>query len=188
MKKYLMIGLLPLVSIMPQTLLAENTKLTQEASAIAKQFLGQLKPELKKGLTKGGPSHAIEVCHTKAPKIAFDLSQKTGWDINRVSLKPRGENASPDLWERTVLTSFNSKLASGADIKTLEQGAIIEVGGKKTFRYMKAIPTGKVCLKCHGTSLAKGTKETLQKLYPDDKATGFSLGQIRGAFSFKKEL
>ena len=188
MKKYLMIGLLPLAAIMPQTSLADSAKLTHEASTIAKQFLSQLKPELKKGLTKGGPSHAIEVCHTKAPKIAFDLSQKTGWQINRVSLKPRGAKATPDQWETKVLNQFNSWLTEGKPIKTMHYSETIEHNGQKQFRFMKAIPTGKVCLKCHGTTLAKETKETLQKLYPDDKATGFSLGQIRGAFSFKKEL
>lgn len=188
MKKQFIIGLLPLITFLAQPAHSDTSKLSKEAKAIAQQFQGQLKPELKKGLQKGGPVHAIEVCHTKAPQIAHKLSQKTGWKINRISLKPRGANATPDLWERTVLTSFNNKLNSGADIKTLEQGAIIEVGGQKTFRYMKAIPTGDVCLKCHGTSVADDVKQALHKLYPNDQATGFSKGQIRGAFSFQKTL
>ena len=188
MKKQFIIGLLPLLSFITQSAHSDTHKLTKEARVIAQQFQGQLKPELKKGLQKGGPVHAIEVCHTKAPQIAHKLSQKTGWKINRVSLKSRGANATPDLWERTVLTSFNSKLADGANIKTLEQGAIIEVGGQKTFRYMKAIPTGDVCLKCHGTKVSENVKQALHKLYPNDQATGFSKGQIRGAFSFQKAL
>ena len=63
--------------------------LKQEGRQIAKQFLGTLKPELKKAMKSGGPVHAIEVCHKKAPQITAALSEKTGWQLKRTSLKVR---------------------------------------------------------------------------------------------------
>lgn len=51
------------------------------------------------------------------------------------------------------------------------------------FRYMKAIPTKGLCLTCHGEALTEPVKATLAELYPEDKATGFKVGDIRGAFS-----
>lgn len=48
---------------------------------------------------------------------------------------------------------------------------------------MKAIGTEEVCLTCHGAAIAPAVLEKIQALYPDDKATGFGLGDIRGAFS-----
>ena len=39
------------------------------------------------------------------------------------------------------------------------------------------------CLQCHGTpnqDIAPETLAAIQKLYPDDKATGFKLGDLRG--------
>lgn len=175
---------------LPLTALAQtNTeKLDQEARNIAKQFLGQLKPELQKSMKSHGPAKTVVFCHTKAPEIAKKIAQQTGWDINRVSLKPRGENATPDQWETAVLKRFNNQLANGAAPKTIEFSAIVQVGGQTEYRYMKAIPTGNVCLACHGGKIAAPIQQTLQQLYPNDAATGYSKGQLRGAFSFSKTL
>ena len=53
---------------------------------------------------------------------------------------------------------------------------------------MKAIPTGKLCTKCHGTELKPEVKAKLAEFYPDDKATGFNKGDLRGAFVVTKDL
>jgi hypothetical protein len=60
----------------------------------------------------------------------------------------------------------------------------------KYLRYMKAIPTQDVCLKCHGApdTIAQPVKDILGAEYPKDKATGYTLGQIRGAVSIKKPM
>ena len=189
MKKSLIV-LLSSCFALPLPAIAQNNteQLTQEARSIAKQFLGQLKPELQKSMKADGPAKTIAFCQTKAPQIAAKLTQKTGWDINRVSLKPRGESAQPDQWEATVLKRFNAQLANGSSPKTMEFSAIVSVNNQTQYRYMKAIPTGQVCLTCHGKDLAPSVQETLDKRYPNDMATGYSKGQIRGAFSFSKAL
>ena len=53
---------------------------------------------------------------------------------------------------------------------------------------MKAIPTGGLCLQCHGTAIAPKLAEKLSELYPEDKATGYSEGEIRGAFVVTRQL
>jgi hypothetical protein len=55
---------------------------------------------------------------------------------------------------------------------------------------MKALPTQELCLACHGTAahLDKEAVVRLKELYPDDKATGYALGQVRGALTVKKVL
>ena len=47
---------------------------------------------------------------------------------------------------------------------------------------MKAIPTGEVCLTCHGSNIKASLQIRINELYPDDKAYGFKIGDIRGAF------
>ena len=42
--------------------------------------------------------------------------------------------------------------------------------------------TGGLCLQCHGEAIAPPVAEKISALYPDDKATGFREGDIRGAF------
>ena len=53
---------------------------------------------------------------------------------------------------------------------------------------MKAIPTAEVCTKCHGVDLQGPVVEKLDELYPNDKARGFSKGDIRGAFTVIREM
>ena len=60
--------------------------------------------------------------------------------------------------------------------------------GRAVYRYMRALPTQELCLGCHGTDdrLSPAVKARLAALYPDDKAVGYGLGQIRGAMTIKK--
>ena len=55
---------------------------------------------------------------------------------------------------------------------------------------MKAIPTQPMCLQCHGkpADMKDNVKAILAKEYPEDKAVGYSLGEIRGAISIKHKL
>ncbi|HHT00075.1 MAG TPA: DUF3365 domain-containing protein [Thiomicrospira sp.] len=158
----------------------------EEARGLVKQFAGQLKPELKKAMKAGGPVAAVEFCHAKAPVIAKNLADKSGWNVSRVSLKARGAMATPDVWETAVLNKFNEKKAAGEPVKTMEFSEVTHEAGQKTFRYMKAIGTAEVCLTCHGTNVAEPIKQAIAKYYPQDNAMGFKKGDIRGAFSFSK--
>ncbi len=169
--------------------LANTQPTNEEARSIAQQFGGELKPALQNSMKNGGgPVPSIAFCHSKAPQIAYELAQKTGWKINRVSLKPRGATATADNWETTVLERFNAKLAAGTTVKGMEFSEIVTENGVQEFRYMKAIATGNVCLKCHGTDIAAPITGAIHKLYPNDKATGYVKGEIRGAFSSSKAL
>ncbi len=57
------------------------------------------------------------------------------------------------------------------------------------FRMVKAIPTGEICLVCHGGAEVKPEVEArLAELYPDDRARGFGPGEMRGVFTLSKLL
>jgi hypothetical protein len=165
--------------------LPSEADLREEAINIVKMFSETLKPKLKEGIQTGGLDHAIKICATEAPKIANNLSDETGWSIRRVSLKPRNKsNAAPDAFEKKVLTKFNQLQAKGESLSFLEHSEIID----NKFRYMKAQIVEGVCLGCHGSSIPSETKKLINELYPEDIATDYSLGQIRGAFSLVKDL
>lgn len=169
--------------------LADNARLLAEGKGLIKQFATELKGELKAAMKAGGPVNAISVCKDKAPAIAERLSQESGWQVARTSLKTRNPANVPDTWERGVLERFEAKKVAGADPKQLAFAKTVEVDGRKSFRLMKAIPTAPVCLACHGGDTVK--PEVAAKLateYPDDKARGFKVGDIRGAFTLSKTL
>ncbi|MBJ7533548.1 DUF3365 domain-containing protein [Rhodomicrobium vannielii ATCC 17100] len=167
---------------------ASPEALAVEARGIVGRFADKLKGELVGAMKEGGPVAAISVCNTAAPAIASEASTG-GWIVRRTSLKLRNPATAPDAWEAETLARFDAAKAGGADPTKLERAEVLDNGGQRTFRYMKAIPTAaEPCLACHGTNLAEPVKAKLAELYPDDKATGYSAGDIRGAFTLTKPL
>jgi len=158
-----------------------------EAKKIIGEFFSTLKGELQSAMKAGGPVSAITICQERAPEIADSLSEKTGWEVGRTSLKLRNaELNAPDEWERGVLTAFEERKAAGEDVKTMAFSEVVESDGGERYRFMKAIPTGEVCLVCHGETLGPDIAAAIDKAYPADEAKGFELGDIRGAFTLSK--
>ena len=138
-----------------------------------------------------GPIEAIPVCKEKAPELLREQAARTGWDMRRVSLKTRNpERGSPDVWEARQLADFNIRAAAGEKVETLETGELVTENGKQVYRYIRAIPVGGVCLKCHGPAdkIEAGLKSQLAKSYPHDQAFGYEKGMIRGALTVKRPL
>ncbi len=198
--KKLLLSLSVAVALWGAPALADQSEQKAESPAVgeeklqtyrdaAKDFLGALKGELQAAMKSGGPVKAIEVCHTKAPKIAEEKSEAHGFELARTSLKPRNPENAPDEWETRVMKSFEEQKAEGADPMKLEHAEVVETeDGAKKIRYMKAIPTAEICLACHGDELSGDVEAKLKALYPEDQAIGFKAGDLRGAFSFSEKI
>lgn len=182
MMKYFYAGVITL-GLCSVALADEIDTRSKQSRIVVSDFMVLLKKELKGAMKEGGPTNAIKVCKNKAPQIAADMSQKHGWRVARTSLKLRNPQNEPDAWEIKVMNEFEKRKAAGEPVKKLEFGKIVTIDGKKQFRYMKAIPTGKVCLKCHGAKIDPDVEAALKQNYPRDKARGFKEGDIRGAFT-----
>jgi hypothetical protein len=156
----------------------EPSSEVKAARAAIKSLFSQLVGELETAMKAGGPEKAIGVCNVKAPEIAEDINASGNVKVSRVSLNNRNPDNVPSDWQKTVLIEFESRKAAGEDVKKMDYSEI--VGNE--FRYMKAIPTKEVCLKCHGSKIDPKVVVKLDELYPEDKARGYQLGDIRGAF------
>jgi hypothetical protein len=190
MKRIIALGLLLAV---PLTLSANGDgdleKRAQASRAVIKGFFGELKGQLVSGIKKGGPVEAIKVCNTTAPAIAKKFSDQKGWRVARTSLKLRNPANAPDAWEKAVLEQFEARKAAGEDPKKMEFYEVVEVDGKQSFRYMKAIPTAeKPCLVCHGGNIKPEVAAALDEKYPNDQARGYKAGDIRGAFTITQPM
>jgi len=159
-------------------------ELEQEARAIVKRFGGTLKPSLLNAVQTGGAASAIAVCEEQAPAIAKQLSQETGWRVRRVSLKARNASAEPDSFERGILQDFDARQTSGEPAQTLTHSGLTD----DSYHFLQAQPVEPLCLVCHGPSLAPDVEAALARHYPDDRATGYTLGQVRGAFSLSRPV
>ena len=167
---------------------ASKEQMIQESKQSIKQYATQLKAKLQQGMKAGGPANAIQVCNIAAEEISRQVSDQQGWKISRTSLKVRNSSNKPDTWETKVLHDFEQRMKHGEAIEKLDFSEITNKDSQPVFRYMKAIPTQGICLSCHGDKLSPDVAAKLRELYPKDQATGFKMGDIRGAFSITRNI
>jgi len=154
------------------------------ARAAVKELGESLKSQLVAAIKAGGAISAMGVCKTVAPALAEKAGAARGLKIRRTALRVRNPANAPDDWERAVLAEFAAKVKAGANPGKLEHAETLTDGsGAGVFRYMKAIPmAAQPCLTCHGAP-EPGLKAEIARLYPQDQATGFKPGDLRGAYS-----
>lgn len=155
-----------------------DTEAQSEGTATARgaEILAPLKQELKQALLTGmqeGPVHAISVCKDQAPVIAASLSV-AGTRIGRTSHRLRNPaNVAPG-WVDAALQSY---LKKGADRTPVTVSLPNAREG-----YVEPIVLQPLCVVCHGKSLAPEVEAQINATYPEDAATGFEVGDLRGVF------
>jgi hypothetical protein len=146
-----------------------------DAEARGAELLKPFKINLKAALLAGmeaGPVEAIGACSTAAPSIAAGLSVD-GVVMGRSSHKLRNpENAPPEWLAGSMETIAEGKLPAPL---------VVELGGDR-FGYAEPIATQGMCLTCHGEMLSPEITTRISEAYPEDEATGFREGDVRGVF------
>jgi len=145
--------------------------------------MGPLK--LLEEMEAAGNMEACRICDLDAQEVVDSSPQDDGAVLKMTSLKYRNTDNQPDDWETSALTAFNQRQANGEGIKSMEFYQVVEGKDSQVFRYIKPMPVKKVCLTCHGEAVMSPIGNKIAKLYPNDKAMGFKLGDIRGALSIQ---
>lgn len=173
------ISLLLTTVLLSLTALAESmSPLEEQARSKVDEFSIQLKQALKSAIVQGGFTHGVKVCKHLAPAIATRMSTD-GWKIGRTALKVRNTDNTADAWEAQTLEKWQALALQGPEL-----AKVIEIKQSETqFRYMQAIPMGKLCAHCHGVVIDPKLQAEINKAYPSDQAVNFKLGQLRGAFT-----
>ena len=144
-------------------------------------LLASLGPKLKAALMAGGPVHALTICQKVAQPSTKEVSGKmTSISLTRVSLKPRNPENAPDRLDTEILTAWKKKMAEHGKAPSDE----VRMKDGKTAVFYRPIMVQDVCLICHGDpgTFSDALRKQLTKLYPDDMATGYTTGEVRGAF------
>lgn len=157
----------------------------ERARAASAELGKRLTAELAARLVAGTPAAAIDVCSRIAPTAAADLS-RDGLAIRRTSVRYRNPDNAPDPWERGWLERLGQQIAAGEPPSEVHE--IDRAAGE--LRFLRPIVVAPDCLKCHGaeSELDPVVRERLGQLYPEDRATGFAAGDLRGVFSVRVEL
>lgn len=158
--------------------------LAQKAREAAVTLGDRLRSELGAAIKSKGAVSAIAFCQTFSPDLTTTAADEFGFEVVRTSLRLRNPENAPDDWELKVLQLFQAKIAGGTDPLRLEHYEVTTTAeGEKLFRYMKPIMTTELCLGCHGNDVKQDVKAEIARYYPEDKALGYKLGELRGAFS-----
>ncbi len=135
-------------------------------------FKSEMQQALKAGMAEG-PVKAIDACRLRAPEIAKALSVD-GVKMGRTSHKLRNAaNDGPD-WARAILDEY---LASDAEPEPVTRSL-----GNGRAGHVEPIFVQPLCVVCHGEALAPDLAAAIAEAYPDDEATGFRPGDLRGVF------
>ncbi len=158
--------------------------------ATSMEFMKSLKGILINQIQTNGVVNAVSVCSDTAQVLTNNYGIKKGVYIKRVSLKNRNENNYPDDFEKKILNKFGLHKQNNELNDKTEHFEIVNEGEFTYLRYLKPILIQAECLNCHGgaNDMMPEVKELIAKTYPNDKAVGYNIGDLRGAVSLKKAI
>ncbi len=151
--------------------IAQTTK-----AELGKNMMGQIQ--------KNGVIAALDFCNIQALPITDSMATVHKAHIKRVTDKPRNPKNKANAAGLQYLENFKKQVAAGGEVKPIT----VQMGNKAEFYY--PIVTNSMCLKCHGTpgkELETLTLSKITKLYPTDKATGYTENEVRGIWSISFE-
>lgn len=144
----------------------------QRAMTAQSEMFQTLISRLTAAMQEAGPTNAITVCSTDAKTIADQISTKHNLQIGRTSNKLRNQNNTPPAWATQTLQSNPTE-------------PLILTNKLGTLALINPIKLAPTCLQCHGspaTDITPQTQAALNELYPNDQATGYKEGDLRGWF------
>lgn len=155
----------------PSSLPADQQARITLATDARNDMFGRLMSALGQAMATEGTAGAIDVCRQRAPQIAQEVGAAHGVRIGRTSERLRNPDNRAPAWAQAFLSERpEAPVYALADDGTL--GAVLPI------RIMT------LCLACHGApaSIAPAVRDALAMHYPDDAATGYAEGDLRGWF------
>jgi len=140
------------------------------ALAAREAMFTELKGRLMEVIGAEGPSAAIAVCAKEAPQIAADTAREHAVSIGRTSFRLRNPKNAPPQWATQLVADRVDKPTYLSDGRTLAVLLPIRLEAQ--------------CLMCHGVkeAIPSVVGDAIAKHYPEDQATGFGEGDLRGWF------
>ena len=148
------------------------------AAAAAQAFSSELRGTLLAAITSGGLHEAVRVCHDEAPRIARRIADTHGVRLGRVGVRSRQPANRLDGWQKDVLDAWGAAPPAGPPAQWAP--VVRRDAATATTRWAKAIETEGACLACHGPAIDPRLAQAIRQRYPDDPATGFGAGSLRG--------
>ncbi len=149
---------------------------------LGRSFLRQLQQLLQEAL-QSGPEAAVRVCADTAQRFTSDFARHHGISLRRVALRWRNRNNQPDSVEAWWIEQFQRWRQEGRSLDTL----IVLRQGSQLHLLRPIVIQTPLCLMCHGgpDDIPPSVAQVIAEQYPEDRARGFRLGDVRGALSIR---
>jgi len=155
-----------------------KTQAAKPAEILAQEWTAEafatLSGRLMEVITADGLAAAINVCSQEAEDLLDGVANKHGVIIRRVTERPRNPDNQADMRDLEVMEHYRERIAQGVPLDP----HVRETTVRLPLRI--AMP---LCLGCHGsqeTDIAPDTLQAILALYPQDMATGYKEGELRG--------
>jgi Protein of unknown function (DUF3365) len=164
-------------------LLLANPAQAQPADAVAKAViemdrLDAMRSSLAATFAQSGAPADLAAFGRVCKPVGMAMQQAAatnGWVARQVAVKFRNPANRADSAESVMLRQFETDSALRAVILTTV------VDGRTRLRYMRRITVEASCLLCHGEMASRPA--FVRDNYPQDRAFGFKVGDLRGAYS-----
>ena len=164
----------------------EEKAALEKGASLADASFKALSAQLQHATKEGGPAHAVDFCSLNALSIVDSLSAANGAHIRRTSDRIRAAHDRPDAEEASTMGAMLAEWKAGATAADLSPRVVAH--GDSIAYYQPIFINSPACLKCHGTvgeSLDASALAVINEHYPDDQATGYAIGDLRGMWSIR---
>jgi len=166
---------------------AQELQARRIADEAANQLAGTLMGRLQAALDADGVEAGAKVCAEMAQSITADVGARHGATVARTALRVRNPANRPDRFEKDWLITQQERVESGRFAESHYE-VVATADGKRVLRHLRPILfPGGICVQCHGSvaEIPEEVKAFLHERYPDDEATGYAAGDLRGAISVR---
>lgn len=146
----------------------------KEYAMATKAVLGK---NLLSAINSKGTEDALSFCNERAIPLTDSMQTSLGVNIKRASDNNRNPDNAATLDELEYILQSKKMLDNGQELKP----QIHEKGNKMVGYY--PILSNQMCLQCHGKpndDIQLKTIKKIDKLYPNDKAKGYGVNELRG--------
>jgi hypothetical protein len=161
---------------------SQNSEITsmdflKAGDSLSQKTFDTLSRSLQKAIGEGSFENAIMACKEMAPGLTGTYDNRST-TIGRTGMRVRNAANEPDALEKPQLEYFQKLFEEGQPLKPK-----LVADEKGMVHYFKPILLQPLCLNCHGNEvvdISPAVLAMLKKEYPEDKATGFAAGDLRG--------
>lgn len=157
-----------------------DTLVHQQGQKISQEAFAALSTALQSALAEGGVLNAIDVCKTQAMPITKGVAEANAVEVKRIAVRYRNPLNAVNGTEIQLFEDWSTQIGRGE-----APAAVVLHEGENRIWYGAIRMGNPLCLQCHGEpgkDIAEATLAQIRSSYPDDRATGFALGDLRGAW------